>query len=472
MLPLLLAASLALGAPPASAAASPDPAAPWRDQDWAAVGRDTARLLSGYLRVDTVNPPGNETAGARFLADWLQARGIQSEVWEYAPGRGSLVARVAGTGQQPPLCLLSHIDVATAEEARWPQGKGPLSGTIDAQGDVWGRGALDMKGMGAVEAMVLALAANSDLPLSRDLVLLAVADEEVDNRGIQHVISRWDEIGCSHVVNEGGVGIADMLFPGQTVHPISVGEKGVLWARLVASGEPGHGSVPQPDQAPERLARAAQALLDRQPKPTWDPALLELLHNIGAHQGGAAGFVLQRPGLVKLLVRGRLMGNPLTRAGMTDTAHVTGFGGAEQPNVVPSTVWANVDSRLLPGTTPDAMVEELVTTIDDPNVQIEVLQRFDASVSPWADDPFYQALAARAVQGDPNAVAGPVISVGFTDSILLRPLGVRAYGFVPFVVTAEELATMHGDGEHVSIENLRRGVRVLWNAVLDVSVGE
>ncbi len=454
MLLLLLLATAALASP--------------REQDWAELGRQTARLLSDYLQVDTTNPPGNETAGAVFLAEWLAAEGIASELWEYAPGRGSLAARVKGTGAQPPLCLLSHIDVATAEAERWPEGKGPLSGTIDAQGRVWGRGALDMKGMGAMQAMVLAMVVRSGVELDRDLVLLAVADEEVDNLGIRHIASRWEEIGCSHVINEGGVGIADMLFPGQTVFPISVGEKGVLWLRMTAAGEPGHGSVPLPDQAPERLARASLALLERPVRPTWDPALLELLSAIGEEEGGLSGAVLRRPGLVKLLVRGRLMANPLTRAGLTDTAHVTGFEGAEQPNVVPSQVHALIDSRLLPGTSPEQMQAEIASAVGE-GLSLEVIQAIPASVSEWRGDPLYEALARRSVEGLPRAVAGPVISVGFTDSIVLRPLGVRAYGMVPFVLTEAELRTMHGDGEHVSIENLRRGLRVLWDTVLDVS---
>lgn len=451
---LLLLATVALASP--------------REQDWPELGRQTARLLSDYLQVDTTNPPGNETAGALFLSDWLAARDIASEIWEYAPGRGSLVARVKGSGEQPPLCLLSHIDVATAEPERWPEGKGPLSGTIDAEGRVWGRGALDMKGMGAMQAMLLVMAARSGVELNRDLILLAVADEEVDNLGIQHIASRWEEIGCSHVVNEGGVGIADMLFPGQTVFPISVGEKGVLWMRMTAEGEPGHGSVPLPDQAPERLARAALAVRDRPVKPSWDPALLELLAAIGEEEGGLSGAVLQRPALVKALVRGQLMGNPLTRAGLTDTAHVTGFEGAEQPNVVPSKVYGYIDSRLLPGTDPAQMKAELQALVGE-GVSLEVMQAMPASVSEWRGDPFYEALARRSVEGLPRAVAGPVVSVGFTDSIVLRPLGVRAYGLVPFVLTEAELRTMHGDGEYVRIDNLRRGLWVLWNAVLDVS---
>lgn len=441
------------------------------EPDWAERGRQTALLLSQYLRVDTTNPPGNETAGARFLAGWLERRGVEADIWEHAPGRGSLVARVRGTGELPPLCLLSHIDVATAEAERWPEGKGPLSGTIDADGRVWGRGALDMKGMGALQAMILAMAAEREAPLRRDLILLAVADEEVDNEGAAYIASRWSEIGCSHLVNEGGFGIADMLFPGQTVFPISVGEKGVLWLELTAEGAPGHGSVPLPDQAPERIARAVLALQARTAKPRVDPTLLELLARVGEDKGGLSGAVLRRPWLVKTLVRKRLMDNPLTRAAMTDTAHVTGLRGAEQPNVVPSRVQALVDSRLQPGTAPEAMRAEIQAVVGE-DIHIEVLQAFAAQVSEWRGDPFYEALARRAVEEVPGSVAGPVISVGFTDSILLRPLGVRAYGFVPFVLTEAELRTMHGDGEHVSIENLRRGLRVLWQAVMDVSAPE
>lgn len=462
MVPLSLILALAS---PALAQEPP----PWRDLDWPALGLETAQVLAAYLQVDTVNPPGNETAGARFLAERLAAEGIASEIWEYAPGRGSLVARLPGSGAEPPLCLLSHIDVATAEAERWPEGKGPLSGAIDEEGRVWGRGALDMKGMGALELMVMVLAAREQVPLRRDLVLIAVADEEVSNLGIDHVASRWEEIGCSHVVNEGGLGIRDAFFDGQTVFPISVGEKGVLWTRMVASGEPGHGSVPLPDQAPERMLAAVEAVRARKPRPVYDEALLELLDRVGAHQGGLAGFVLQRPALVRALLRGRLMGNPLTRAGVTDTANVTGYGGAKEPNVVPAEVWANVDSRILPGTSPEAMVAHLQETVDSEHVRFEVIMAKEALVSEWRDDPFYAALAARVVEGRPEAVAGPVISVGYTDSIALRPLGVRAYGLVPFVLGEDELRTMHGDGEHVSTENLEQGLRVLYQAVLDVS---
>lgn len=458
----LLLASPAVAAPV-------DPAPFEAGLDWQEVGAETAALLSAYLQSDDTNPPGRETRGALLLAHWFAELGLPSTIYEFAPGRGSLLVRLpADTPTQPPLCLLSHIDVVEAEADRWE--RPPLSGEI-ADGHVWGRGALDMKGMGAIEAMTMALLVRQRVALQRDVIFLAVADEEVDNQGIRHMVEHWEDVGCSHVVNEGGMGLQDALFEGQTILPISVGEKGFLWGQLVAEGEPGHGSTPVPDTAPERLVAAYQALAARKLEVTWDPSVYALLHAVGEHHGGVSGWVLRHPALVRLLVKGQLMDNPLTRAILIDTVNITGFSGAKEPNVVPSRVQANVDSRLLPGTDPDEMadrIEQIVADAGVEGVRFEPTSQMKGAVSPW-DDPFYAALARRSVEGLPGAVAGPALSPGFTDSIYLRELGVRAYGMVPFIVTEADLRTMHGDDERVSIENLERGTRALWRAVLDVA---
>ncbi|MDP6933321.1 MAG: M20/M25/M40 family metallo-hydrolase [Myxococcota bacterium] len=440
--------------------------APVAAPDWDVVAAETAQLLSAYLQVDTTNPPGGETAGARFLADFLEAEGIATELVEPTPGRASLVARIPGRGDEPPLCLLSHTDVVTAEPDRWQHP--PLSGHVDDQGRIWGRGALDMKGMGAVEAMVMALVQRREVTLRRDLVLLAVADEEVSNTGIMDVLDIWDTIGCSQVVNEGSMGLVGAFFEGEQVVPISVGEKGFLWMRMVAEGAPGHGSTPRPDEAPERLLRAAAALEHRKVRPHWDPVLLELLAAVGQTHGGLAGFVLQRPWLTRVLLRRKLMSDPLTRAVLTDTVHLTGMAGAREPNVVPSEVHALLDSRLLPGTDPDAIQQLLVELVDDPQVRFERIQAVPSAVSP-REDPLYEALARHAAREWPEAAVGPALSPGFTDSIYLRQVGVRAYGLVPFMLDAQALGSMHGDDEWVSIDNLESGVRVLFGAVLDVA---
>jgi acetylornithine deacetylase/succinyl-diaminopimelate desuccinylase-like protein len=437
--------------------------------DWQKAGDETAALLSEYIQVDTTNPTGNEKAGADFLAARLAAAGIPSEQVEHAPGRSSLIARLAhtpvpGVVSEKPLCLLSHIDVVTAEPSRWPEGKGPLSGAI-VDGVVWGRGALDMKGLGAIEVQTMIELVRLGVPLRRDVILLAVADEEVDNIGMVDIVAHhWPRIDCSQVLNEGGLGIKDLLFEGQTVYGISVAEKGLLWVRMVATGPAGHGSSPNPESAPARLRRALVALDAYDPKPKMHASLAQLFHNVGATRGGVVRYVLNHP----RMLHGRLLAENAGRALLTDTINVTGFNGGLAPNVVPSEVSANLDCRLLPGTTPEAMLARLRTLVPDPLVRFDVLDASLANESP-VDDPFYRALARHVVGGRTDAVAGPALSPGFTDSLLLRPLGVHAYGLAPFEVTVEQAETQHGHGEHVSVENLRNGLRTVLGAVIEVA---
>ncbi|MDP2343215.1 MAG: M20/M25/M40 family metallo-hydrolase [Deltaproteobacteria bacterium] len=454
------------------------PSAPLRSVDWTAKGSAAFDDLVAYLRIDTVNPPGNEKNGALFLQELLQKHEIESEVLDL-PGAGenraSLIARVKSTvpATSGPLCLVSHIDVVTAEASRWPKDRGPGSGAVvDEEGQtfVYGRGALDMKGMAMMELHALFALIESKIERHRDVVVVAVADEEVKSRGMEHMISDevWSKIGCTHAINEGGLGLKDAIVEGQTVFAISVGERGVLWSKIVAEGPPGHGSTPIPGRAPERLLAAMKRLDVWRDKPMIHPAMYELLAEVGNEAGGAQGFVLQRPFLVDMFVSDRLQQKPTTRAITTNTVHLTGFGGAEQPNVVPSTVWAQYDVRLLPGTTPAAMkatLEKILEGIE--GLHIEVLEEKEAGVSEW-NDPLFRALQRNAVDGVPRAIAGPIISPGFTDSILLRRRGVKAYGIIPVVIDAKDSSTMHGDGERVSKENIARGTRTLALTLADV----
>jgi carboxypeptidase PM20D1 len=193
-------------------------------------------------------------------------------------------------------------------------------------------------------------------------------------------------------------------------------------------------------------------------------SLAELFRNVGTTRGGVVRYVLNHP----RLLHGRLLAQNAGRALLTDTINVTGFNGGLAPNVVPSEVSANLDCRLLPGTTPEAMLARLRTLVPDPLVRFDVLDASLANESP-VDDPFYRALARHVVGDRTDAVAGPALSPGFTDSLLLRPLGVHAYGLAPFEVTIEQAETQHGHGEHVSVENLRNGLRTVLGAVIEVA---
>jgi acetylornithine deacetylase/succinyl-diaminopimelate desuccinylase-like protein len=453
---------------------SPASAKRWHDGvDWARAETEAVDVLRGYLRVDTSNPPGNETRGAEYFGDVLQREGIPYEIVESGPGRGSLIARLDGAGREAPLCLVSHIDVVPADAKEWPSGKGPFSGAIDAQGFLWGRGALDMKGLGALELMTMVLLKRAHVPLRRSIVLLAVAGEETDSNGMELVVERyWDKVGCSHSINEGGIGIVDLLAPGQTVYTISVAEKGTLWLKMTAHGEPGHGSTPVPGRAPERLLRAIHRLAvhERELEPRIHPSLYELATRAGDDLGGLTGFVLSRPALVRAFVLPKLLDQPPARATLFNTVNVTGFEGRNEPNVVPSAVSAILDCRVLPGTRPIDLYVEIRDAVNDPDVSFEILGLHEGNESPWEDDPLFHALARNVVAGQLHAVAAPILSPGFTDSLFLRTKGVHAYGFVPFAVTQDELKGYHGRNERVSVQNVHRGLRALFRAVVDVSV--
>lgn len=438
--------------------------------DWAQAGDEAVEVLRGYLRTDTFNPPGNETLGAEYLAAELRKEGLEATIAEFAPGRGSLIARLPATqpNGQKPLCLLSHIDVVPAEADKWPADRGPLSGAL-VDGMVWGRGALDMKGMGALELMTFIQLHRAKVPLRRDVLLLAVADEEVDNQGMHLLVDQlWSELDCGVLINEGGIGLPGLLFEGQTVFPITVAEKGTLWLRVVAKGEAGHGSTPIPGRAPGKLLAAIDKLDSRAPKPVIHAALYELLARVGAQKGGLTGAVLRSRALVDLLVTGKLMAVPPTRAALTNTCQVTGFEGkGSAPNVIPSEVAAIVDCRVLPGTAPETLLGELRALLGD-DFTLEVLQQEPASESPW-DDPLFDALVRHLTAGRTDVVAGPAISPGFTDSNLARPKGTKAYGLVPFEVNEELLRTMHGKHERVPVEQVKKGLQILFRAVVDAA---
>lgn len=449
---------------------------------WPAASDEAFADLRTYLRTDTVNPPGNERRGAEVLAALLAHDGIEAQLLELPddPTRANLIARLpaAHPSGEGALCLVSHIDVVTAEPARWPAGRGPLDGAVTDEGTanavLWGRGALDMKVLGLLEIEVLRWLKRLQVPLRRDVVVLAVADEEVASKGMVDAIARhWDKLGCTHAINEGGLGIEGALVDGQVAFGISVAEKGVLWLRVKAIGEPGHGSTPVP-RAPQRLLEA----LDRiraWPRPARvHPSLYQLLAEAGHEAGGVTGFVLERPALVDRLAIDRFLAEPAASALVTDTVNITGFAGAKAPNVVPSEVSALLDVRLLPGTAPATLLAEvraLLAGIE--GVSVEVIDQRAAAESPW-DDPVFAALAHHVeatahADGIARIAVGPVLSPGFTDSILLRDKGVRAYGVVPVIVTRAEAATMHGDGERVSRRNVARGLKALLSAVVDVA---
>ncbi len=416
---------------------------------------ESVTLLREYLRIDTSNPPGNEEAAARFLGRLLEREGIATEYVEAAPGRVSLRAVLRGRGERRPLILLNHTDVVPAQAAFWEEP--PFAGVLK-HGEIWGRGALDMKSMAILELLVLLLFRRHGLQPARDLVFLAVADEETGGSlGIEFLDRQYRHwiTEAEYCLNEGGLAMRQFLGSQRPVFACSPAEKGPLWVRLRAQGRPGHGAIPHADNAVERLVRALERLL------TWEQGLSvpPLLHTMldrmrrGRAWGGAA------PSPTELCAA-----YPNFRAMVTNTVALTSLGGGVTHNVIPALAEATLDCRLLPGESSAAFLRHLRGVINDGQVEIEVVFQSESRTSDFQTElvRVVQAVVQEQAEG---ALVLPVPSVGFTDSRVFRRHGVHAYGFVPTLVEASLAATVHGHNERIPVESLHTGLPILFEVV-------
>ena len=242
------------------------------------IEQEITRFLSDLIRINTTNPPGNETAAANFIAQYLAKEGFKTEIIESAPGRGSVITRLKGSGEKPNLLLLSHLDVVAANPAEWSVD--PFAGTVK-DGYVYGRGAYDMKGMTAVEVLTLLLLKRNNIPLKGDVVLAATADEEKGGEeGAGYLLRNHKEkVWCPYVLNEGG-GLAIPQKKGN-VYPVQTAEKGILWFKIKAKGTPGHGSTPNTaDNAIVRMNKVITKLGEYQPETFYVPTLRQFLAEV------------------------------------------------------------------------------------------------------------------------------------------------------------------------------------------------
>jgi acetylornithine deacetylase/succinyl-diaminopimelate desuccinylase-like protein len=430
------------------------------EPDWRKVGDETAALLADVIRIDTQNPPGGETPAANALARKLASEGLVAEVFESVPGRGNLYARLAGTGTGRPVILLSHLDVVPADARAWRFP--PFSGTRD-HGYVWGRGALDAKGITAVELMTLVALRRSGQPLPRDVILLATADEETGGRaGSGWIVQHRPELlgNAEYLLTEGDH--IHVLSGGRKVVQVAVAEKTPCWVKLTAHGDAGHGSTPPPETAVTRLVRALDKLRRYRtavrvvnPVEDYFRALSVLEREPLRSRLANLGDALADPVFFAEFTR-----NPLQNALIRNTITPTVLQGSAKTNVIPDEASAQVDCRLLPGERPADFLALLREVIGDDTVRVEPILSFPASSS----DPgsgFMAAVRAIAASEIGNAPVVPSVIPGFTDSHYFREHGIASYGFVPFVLADEDERTVHGIDERISVANLGAGVRRL-----------
>ena len=428
---------------------------------------EAVQRLSDYLQIDTINPPGNESRGVAFLAALLDEAGIRYETGESAPGRGNIWARLPG-GDKPGLVLLHHIDVVPANRKFWTFE--PLSGEVK-DGFVYGRGAIDTKGLGITHLQAFIALKESGARLNRDVWFIATADEEAGGMfGAGWMVEEHRDVfeGVGYVLNEGGAG---RNFGEQTANLVEITQKVPLWLRLTAYGRPGHGSSPQVETAVTRLVRAAHRIAETRFPPRVVPAVKAMFEGTAPFQASdnrARMADVENSVKDRDFMLGLQMKEPATHALLRNTCSITRLQGSSKINVVPAEVFAELDCRLLPDQDPEEFLSELKLIINDDNVEISRLMGFTPAVS-RTDTELFRALA-DVTEAAYSAQTIPTVSAGFTDSHFFRDMGITSYGFSPFILSPEEMRGIHGNDERVSVTNVKKGTEVMIDLLKRVAV--
>ena len=432
--------------------------------------------MQEYLRVDTTNPPGNEMGGAEFFKKVLDQEGIENRVFEIAPGRADLWARIphnAPEGQRQiikrPLILLNHMDVVSSDASHWKVP--PFSGEM-RDGYIWGRGAQDMKDEGLAQLVAMVMLKREKVALDRDVIFLAVADEEAQGTGTDWFIKNQRDLlgNAEFLINEGG---ENLLENGKVKYVgVDVGEKTSYWLKVTAHGRPGHGSRPNAGSAPNRLVHALNKIIAYRTPLRVLPVVEEFLRDMAPNEPAdrAAYYRDVKKAIEDKRFQREVEHDESLNFLLRDTISLTMLGGSGQTNVIPPEAWANLDVRILPGGDPKALLETLRRVVNDPDVTIEPLEpEFRVANYSGTDNALFAAIKEVSGKYFPGTPVVPHITSGYTENQRYRPLGITAYGFNPYTATEEEGNTEHGNDERIRVEEVRRGPRVLFDVVVKVA---
>jgi acetylornithine deacetylase/succinyl-diaminopimelate desuccinylase-like protein len=442
--------------------------------------------LRGLIRIPSVNPPdggsdvaagrdprGGEAAAARYCAEVLEGAGIASEVVELTPGRGSCVARLAATGPatEPPLLLLSHIDVVPVDAEAWT--RDPFGAEL-VDGVVWGRGAIDMKNMVAMELAVMLALRRSGVELRRDVIFAAVADEEAGGEhGAKALVEQRPELfhdaagrPAAAALNE--VGGYSITLDGRRFYTIQVAEKGIVWTRLRTTGTTGHGSMPHDANAAIRLARAVTALAaDQAERPARVVDVVgDFLRTLGL--GTVADLAETDPTGARAALTDRVADPVLRRsidAMLRDTVTPNVLHAGKKVNVIPGAGEAEIDIRTLPGTDQVALLAHLQSRVGD-DAAVESVMALPSIEWP-ADAEIVRLMESALIAADPEGTPVPMMITLGTDAKALAQLGIPCYGFAPLRLEPDMpfLSLFHGHDERIPVSALAFGLPVLADVV-------
>lgn len=424
------------------------------------------QLLRDLIRIDTTNPPGNEKRAVTFLKSLLDRDGIPSVTLEPQPDRANLVARLPGNGAERPILLSSHLDVVPAEPRDWTHP--PFEG-VEADGCIWGRGAVDMKGFAAMALTVFRLIHRRRQPLKRDIIFAAVADEEEGCAlGSSFLVDHHpDLVRAEYAINE--VGGFNVDIRGQRFYLIQRAERGHARLRLTFRGEPGHSSLPVQDSCLARAAKAISALHSRRfPHHPNKPAL-DFLNTVGRarpwlEQLVLRGFQFPRLGafmLHSLVPRGTQRQS--MQASLSNSVTPTIIHAGHKANVLPSEAVLDLDGRIVPGSSAEELVRELRSIIG-PDGELEIITQHSPVQVP-TDTLLYRNIEQVLRQRDPEAIPAPYSISGFTDSWNWARLGIHSYGFYPLRLppNLDFARLFHGVDERIPVEGFRFGVECLYD---------
>jgi acetylornithine deacetylase/succinyl-diaminopimelate desuccinylase-like protein len=412
-------------------------------------------LVQRLIRLDTVNPPGNETIAADLLRDYLAESGVDAELYAKVPERANLVARIPGRAEGPRLLLLSHTDTVVADPVEWQLD--PWSGEL-RNGEVWGRGALDMKGQVAASAVAIASLAREGFEPAGDLIFAATADEEVgEDFGLSWLcVEHPDAVRAEYCVNEGAGDRID-FGGGRVFYLCSAAEKMSSPFLLRVHGRSGHASMPGiSDNALVKAARLIERLAEYRPEPRLEPEVAGFMRLLVGRDVGAEEALEVARGVNPLA--GELV-EPLLGLTLSPTM----ISASQRRNVVPAVCEVVCDCRLLPGQTQDEAEQTLHGVLGDGDYELEWIEGQGGTRSPL-DTSLWEAIESFVADEEPQAKVAPDCLAGFTDSHWLREaFGTVAYGFFPMRTMEPEVAArlVHSADERIAVDDLELGVRFL-----------
>ena len=456
------------------AARNPLPSA--MNPDWNSAHAETIRHLQELIRFNTVNPPGNELPLARYLEGVFAGQGIETQLFEPAPLRAALVARIRGNGTKKPVLLMAHMDVVGVEREQWCVD--PFAGEV-REGYLYGRGAIDDKGMLAANLMTMLLLERAirehRVTLARDVIFLATSDEEAGGEwGIGWLLANHPEsIRAEFALNEGG---RTRIVEGKPLYvAVQSAEKVAHVLNVTAHGPGGHASVPLEGNAVARLGRALAAIQAKPLPIKLLPTTREFFRELSrvwpndTEREAMADVVSREPARAKRGAR-VLRSIPPLDAVLRTTVSPTMLHGGVAPNVIPTHVTAKLNVRTLPGHSIDDVVARLNRIVDDPLVEIAVQHRGEDSPTCPFTSPMFTAIAESTRELDPELAVVPYLGTGATDSAPMRRAGVQAYGILPFPMVQDDEERMHAHDERIPVRSLEFGTKLIYGAVLRVAL--